>query len=104
GQAYANANGTCSYPPKITGPVKASLGVEYDYFADNTSGGDTFQWIIPSNFASIESGQGTGHISILINYDISNPPKVFTISLKITSSTGIVKLINYNITAIRGRG
>lgn len=103
GQAYANLNGVCDYPPKISGPSTISRGVEYMYRAEYVPAGSTLTWTVPSSIGIITEGQNTHRISIETNWQGTGTINS-NIRLKIVNADGTTKNLSYDVKLMSGRG
>ncbi|SMC70365.1 DUF5977 domain-containing protein [Pedobacter africanus] len=98
GQNYANANGMCIAVPYIEGPDQAYTTVDYTYFVGNRSPGETYEWIIPTNFTVVS---GLTDFSItLVPKRAGTAPNTKTIKVKITKSNGEILTISKQVTII----
>ena len=101
GQANANAVGTCTGIPYIAGSSSSFRGQAYQYSIANGSPGDTYLWSVEAKQAYIVSGQGTSSAQIFLNEIGGTLPTTVIIKAKVTSSLGVVKDLQFSVTAKR---
>ncbi|WP_235524289.1 hypothetical protein, partial [Pedobacter sp. Hv1] len=104
GQAYANVNGTCVYPPYISGQQQTLRNMSQNYTVHNALPGDVFSWAItdwdglPTNIATIIQGQGTNVLRIkLTNNVFESYPVYFQIVLTLTNANSSTRTVYYDV-------
>jgi hypothetical protein len=79
----------------ITGPATGYMGQSYTFTVQPTLAGDSFAWSLPSNIGTIQNGQGTSSVTILLNTLSGTAPYPYTITVAVTGADGSVSYASF---------